>query len=199
MNPALNFLLKHWRPVAVVVAMAGSFVAGRLSAPTPAPQYIKGEDKLVIDEKKVEEEVQRRMRDFEAKFHQQTVKKKVTKKKDGTVTIETEATKTDLDTKEHEVEVKYVDRFVDRIVTQDHIVEVKTDTHKNWRVGVLLGTDVLNPALRIGVAGERHLGVVPIIKLPVNAGIWALSPGLGGIAPQPTLGFTVGLSLSGEF
>ncbi len=192
----LNFLKTHGKTVAVVLAILLSLGTGYglghvggfpLVCPVPADRIVTQEkvvEKLVVDEKLVEQEVQRRVKEYESSIAKHTTKVTVSKPDGTTVTKET--TDLHVNKKETDVQVKYVDRVVEKTVYQDKIVEktVVVDNARNWRAGPLVGiAPQLLPVPSIGqvVYGaeveRRVLGQVWV-------GAWAVSSGSLGLTAK---------------
>jgi hypothetical protein len=208
LSTTFSFIKTHWRPVLACLAVVLSFVGGRWLAPTPPAkieiqekvvekivekEVIKVVEKLVVDQKVVEAEVQKRMKDLETSVDK-IITRTTTTKPDGTI-ISTETIEVHKKKKETVIEIKYVDRvvetkvFVDRVVEKvvDRVVEVvvekKTviDNRKDWRVGVLVGAQpTFLPVPNLGAlsfGGEVERRIVG----PVWLGAWGISNGSMGL------------------
>ena len=135
-----EFLLSNGKYVLVVALILLAALLGRYTAPRPRVEI---QEKLVektvsvVDEKLVEQEVQKRVHDIEIKMARHTVKETV-KTPDGTVKT-TETTDVKTDTHERDVVIQYVDRVVEKQVTQyvDRVVEkivLIEPAQKQWLV-----------------------------------------------------------------
>jgi len=192
------FIFKYWKPLAVVAAIAGSFVAGRLLVPEQ-PARVEYKDRIV--EKEVTTESQKAMMTaFEnlrlemekvretqvvERYHREVLE---TKLADGTYTKKVTVDKNiDSHTKETEtkVEIKVVEvekkvetirtEYVDKVVEKNVIV----DNKRNWRVSPMVGVDLKQILTGVKVVGgasveRRILGSIWL-------GGWGLSSGEAGI------------------
>ena len=154
-----------------------------------------------MDEKKMEEEVTKRVADIKKEMDKHQVVVTVIKP-DGTKTT-TSTTDTHATSETVRTEVKYVDRIVERVVTQtvDRVVETKVLVEpelKRWRVGLLAGVrpSLIPPDIQpiaLGAEGEMR-----IAKTPLWVGVWGLSN--INTAPIPSFqGVQVGVKIGVEF
>ncbi len=191
--------------VVAVACLAGGGVIGRVTAPTPEAKVIVQEkivekEKLVIDEKRMEEEITKRVAEIKKETDRHTVKHEVIKPdgtRETTTTTDTHSTTTEVKT-----EIKYVDRIVEREVTKyvDREV-VKTVTIepqlKQWRASLMAGVQpgLFPPTLQpwaVGAHVERR------VAGPVWAGVWTM--GNFSTAPTPAFnGLQAGISVGLEF
>lgn len=194
MNPTLDFMKKYWYIPTMLVMMVACFAFGWYSVPKPE---VKIQEKIVtqtvtkevrvVDEQLVEQEVSKRVAEFEKTLKTHTVTVVVTKK-DGTK-VEKTTQDTDSDTKSktetdqtkqqvitvHDVQTVTVEKQVIKEVK----VEVKSP-QPAWMVGIEAGTTVESlkglPPLYLGLsASHRFIG--PIF-LGASAGV-TLDPATG--------------------
>lgn len=141
-------------------------------------------EKKVVDEKLVQAEVDRRVKEIESHMETKVVTVWVEKPDGSKTKTETKETKTD--TKEKETEVKTVEKIVtvEKVVTVDKIVEKKIEpVLPQWMVGI-----------GVGVAPRFDNPASTPIMLAVDARRRILGPfflGLQVQAGSPVTGFNV--------
>lgn len=182
-----DFAVKNWKYVLAAALIVLAAVGGRLTAPEPQAK-IQIQEKIVektvsvVDEKLVEQEVQKRVHDIEVKMARHTVKETV-KTPDGTTTTR-ETTDVKVDTREKEVVVQYVDKIVEKQVVQyvDRAVETKVliePAKKQWLVGLTadLGLEkqpttlVPSMTLFVGVQANRRIAGPFFVGAKAGVGI----------------------------
>jgi hypothetical protein len=162
--------------VVSVVLLVGAFLAGRYTTPVKVQEKVV--EKVVVQEKIVTVEVDKKNTDEDQKKDTHTVVV-VVKKKDGS-TITTETKDTHADDQKHEVEIKYVDRVVNRVVEKEVTVTKTIDRIlPQWSVTAKVGTtfNQLKPSLAppyfqpllVGVDVDRR------ILGPIWFGMWGLT------------------------
>lgn len=166
-----RFLKKHWRKLAVLVALVAAFAVGRYT--TPGPDVVIAQSIRFV-ERKVEVVRTEKAKD-------RIVYRDVTVKPDGTK-IDRSIERTETETKLAKTTATDRDSATD---TKSQVTSYKPQ----WRVGALLGVNVAGvrfdrpigyDLLAAGAFAERR------IVGPFYAGIWALSAG-------PSFGLTVSL------
>lgn len=204
----VDFLKKHWKPLAVVAALALAFVFGRYSAAGPKvveTEKIVYQDRevKVVDEQKVQAEVDARVKVLEASLEKKVVTIVVTKK-DGTK-IEKTTTDVKQNTKVTENETK-TNNVVDTTkTTETKVVEKEVEKTKTitpqgaeYKVGVLVGTQLLmdnykpnlaDTPILIGIGASRKL--VGPLWLDANL-LVGIKP--VGVTQVNTVGLMIGVS-----
>lgn len=192
LSKLLAFAKRHWKLLAILAAVALAFFLGWVLKPEPPAkitEHVEYKEKLVLDEQRIEAEVQRRVREIEVKLQQHVVETKVTKP-DGTK-VETKVTDTKIDS--HDKEVQVVEKvvevekkvYVDREVEKKVVVDAP---RKDWIVGPMVGIDVRNLGLRDGALQTGPLAFGGMVQRrivgPVFGGVYALHNGTAGLTVQ---------------
>jgi hypothetical protein len=169
---------------ALLLVPVGTFLGGRYTA---TPQ-VRVETKVQVVEKEVIKTVtvesSSDKKDLDSNTNKHTHRETTTvAHKDGTTETKT-VEDTNVDRVVHEVEVKYVDRYVDRVEYKDRVVketQVVAPAQKNWIVGPMVGVNAASilsppPAFVFGAHVERR------IAGPFFLGAYGLSSGQAGLS-----------------
>jgi hypothetical protein len=179
LSKAVTFARAHWRAVAVVLALAASFVAGRASG-KQSPERVDSQAKA------------REREHTEATAQTTAQTTKATKQDRHVVIVSDVDTKPDGTRHEHTVTARVSSTVAQehdlfaaaRTSTSDRTAErLKTTVTNNSgprvQIDALLATRVLPwqfpPEPLIGVQVKGRVGEVPILRLPISVGVFGLT------------------------
>lgn len=201
MIPYLDFIKKHWRLTAEVVGALACIMVGFYLVPKPdvtvkekIVTQVQVKEVKVVDTQLVEQEVTRRVAEFEKTLNTHTVTVVVTRKDGSKVEKTTQDTSSDTKSKVDDSQLKQqvvtvhdVQTVeVEKVVTKEVQVEVKSP-QPNWAIGVSAnlslvpkqGTWVPQPGV-IYVGPEVSRRIIGPFFLGVNVAV-GLNPAGGGV------------------